>query len=83
MRGEEMKQIVFNSKFDIGDRVKIVSWKNDPKVYKITGISRKIEDSFTIAKELKRDIVMMYHISDKLNNAVGWFTGKEIISLSA
>ena len=73
-----MKQIVFNSKFDIGNRVLVVSWKDDPKVYKITGISRKIENSFTIAKELKREIVMMYHISDKLNNAVGWFTGEEL-----
>ena len=73
--GKGMKRICFDSKFDIGDLVKVVSWKQDTCVYQITGISRKIE-RIPIADGLRWDIVLTYHISDSKNNAVGWFTGE-------
>ena len=71
-----MKKISFDSEFEIGDEVKVVSW-TQTSVYQITGISGKLERT-PIADGLRRDIVLTYHVSNSDNNAVGWFTGEEL-----
>ena len=73
-----MKKICFDSEFEIGDEVKVVPW-TQTSVYQITGISLKLGRT-SIADGFRRAIVLTYHISDRLNNAVGWFTGEELVN---